>query len=107
MARGSRPKDTLVNLRETGECLINIASEHMIKAAYAISIDLPYGVSEIVLSGLHAKRSSTLGPSRVKEVIYSIRGKVMKITELDDHGQAMAGKPTGSLAIIEATEILH
>lgn len=79
----------------------------MIEAAKAISIDLPYGVSELAVSGLHAKRSSTVGPSRIKDVMYLIRGKVMKITELDDHGQAMAGKPTGSLAIIEATEILH
>jgi hypothetical protein len=30
--RPDRPKDTLTNLEETGECSINIVSEHMIEA---------------------------------------------------------------------------
>lgn len=69
-ARTSRPKDTLVNLRETGECVINILSDYMIEAVNVTSIDVPRGVSEWALSGLHATLSPTVKPSRVKEAVF-------------------------------------
>lgn len=44
--RVSRPKDTKVNLSETGECVISVVTEHMIEAVNATSIDIPHGTSE-------------------------------------------------------------
>jgi flavin reductase (DIM6/NTAB) family NADH-FMN oxidoreductase RutF len=41
--RSERSKDMLSNLRETGDCAINIVSEHTIEAVNATSIDVPYG----------------------------------------------------------------
>jgi len=101
-ARQARPKDTLKNLRETGECVINVVSEHMIEAVNATSIDVPDGVSEWALSGLHPASSTTVKPDRVKEAVFSIEGILKEIIELDYHGKAEIGKATGSLAIIEA-----
>jgi flavin reductase (DIM6/NTAB) family NADH-FMN oxidoreductase RutF len=102
-ARAQRPKDSLRNLLETGECVINVVSEHMIEAVNASSIDVPYGVSEWALSGLHAALSTTVKPARVKEAIFSVEGKLLEVKSLDYHGPGKTGKPTGSLAIIEAT----
>jgi flavin reductase (DIM6/NTAB) family NADH-FMN oxidoreductase RutF len=102
-ARAQRPKDTLRNLRETGECVISVVTENMIEAVNSASIDVPYGVSEWELSGLHAAPSTTVKPSRVEEAIFSIEGKLLEIKSLDYHGHGDSGKPTGSLAIIEAT----
>lgn len=65
-ARASRPKSTLVGLRGSGECVINMASEHMVEGVSATSIDVPYSVSEWILSDLHAASTSTVRPSRVK-----------------------------------------
>lgn len=45
-ARKDRLKDTRRNLIETGECVINIVSEHMIEAVNSTSLDVSYGVSE-------------------------------------------------------------
>ncbi|PMD42709.1 hypothetical protein L207DRAFT_553682 [Hyaloscypha variabilis F] len=102
-ARAQRPKDSLRNLRETGECVISVVTENMIEAVNVMSIDVPYGISEWELSGLHATPSTTVKPSRVREAIFSIEGKLLEVKELDYHGKGKEGKPTGSLAIIEAT----
>ncbi|KEF56133.1 uncharacterized protein A1O9_07714 [Exophiala aquamarina CBS 119918] len=101
-ARQARPKDTRRNLLETGECVINIVSEHMIEAVNATSLDLPYGASEWELSGLTAASSSTVNPERVQEAIFSIEGRLLEMKELD-YGKEDSTKANGALAIIEAT----
>lgn len=100
--RHTRPKDTKRNLMETGECVINLVSEHMVEAVNATSLDLPYGVSEWDLSGLTTAPSSTVKPDRVKEAIFSIEGRLLEMKELD-YGSKTAGHAKGALAIVEAT----
>ncbi|KAI9802132.1 MAG: hypothetical protein M1833_002053 [Piccolia ochrophora] len=93
------PKDTLRNLAESGECTINIISEHFIEAANATSINAPYGTSEWVLSGLTPAPSTSVQCSRVKESVFSIEGKLVETKEFES--RATPGKKTGVLAIIE------
>jgi flavin reductase (DIM6/NTAB) family NADH-FMN oxidoreductase RutF len=38
-------KDSLKNLVETRECVVNVISEHFVEAANAASINAPYGIS--------------------------------------------------------------
>ena len=92
-------KDSLRNLTETGECTINIISEHFVEAANACSIDVPYGVSEWALSGLHPAECKDVKCSRVKEAVFSIEGKLMDTKEFES--RTTPGKKTGVLAIIE------
>jgi len=89
------------NLTESGECVINIISEHFIEAANACSVNAPYGESEWSLSGLTPASSSTVKASRVKEAIFSIEGKLESTKEFES--RATPGKKTGVLAIIEGT----
>lgn len=100
-ARPERPKDTFRNLKETGECVINVVSENMIPAVNATSLDAPYGVSEWTISGLHQAPSATVKPARVKESVFSIEGKLTDMKEFEHH--AKPGMSLASLAIIEAT----
>jgi len=86
---------------ETGECVINTVSEDMIEAVNATSIDAPYGVSEWDISGLHEAPSTTVKPSRVKESVFSIEGKLVELKEFEDHQQP--GMSVASLALIKAT----
>lgn len=95
----SNAKDTLRNLSESGECTINIISEHMIEAANATSIDSPYGVSEWILSGLTPANCTDVKCSRVRESVFSIEGKLMETKEFES--RQTKGKKTGVLAIIE------
>ncbi|KAB8072787.1 hypothetical protein BDV29DRAFT_158198 [Aspergillus leporis] len=94
-----KAKDTLRNLAETEECVINIISEHFVEAANATAINAPYGVSEWEISGLHQAPSAIVQPARVQESILSIEGKLVETKEFES--RTTPGKKTGVLAIIE------
>lgn len=94
-----RAKDSLRNLKETGECCVNIVSEHFLEAANSTSINAPYGVSEWALSGLHPADCTVVKASRVKESIFSIECKVMNFQEFES--RSTPGKKTGVLAVLE------
>jgi flavin reductase (DIM6/NTAB) family NADH-FMN oxidoreductase RutF len=84
-SRPTNAKDTFLNLKETGECVINSVSENMIEAVNATSIDAPHDVSEWAVAGLTEAPSSTVKASRVKESVFSIEGRVVDIKEFRDH----------------------
>lgn len=92
-------KDSLRNLLESGECVINIISEHYIEAANSCSIDLPYGVSEWSASGLTPAPCKVVKASRVKEAILSVEGKLLSTQEFES--RVTPGKKTGVVAMIE------
>lgn len=94
-----KAKDSLRNLNESGECVINIISEHFVEAANATAINAPYGVSEWDISGLHQAPTSIVQAARVKESMLSIEGKLVETKEFES--RATPGKKTGVLAIIE------
>ncbi|KAF2726116.1 hypothetical protein K431DRAFT_214392 [Polychaeton citri CBS 116435] len=94
-----KAKDSLRNLTESGECTINIISEHYLEAANATSVNAPYGVSEWALTGLHPASCKDVKASRVKEAVFSVEGKVFELKEFES--RATPGKKTGVLAIIE------
>jgi flavin reductase (DIM6/NTAB) family NADH-FMN oxidoreductase RutF len=71
-------KDSLKNLQESGECVINMISEHFVEAANFTSINAPYGVSEWAISGLTPAPSTTVKATRVKESVFAIEGKLEK-----------------------------
>jgi flavin reductase (DIM6/NTAB) family NADH-FMN oxidoreductase RutF len=94
-------KDSLKNLVESQECVINIISEHFIEAANATSINAPYGESEWSLSGLTPAPCSTVKASRVKEAIFAVEGKLESTRDFES--RVTPGKKSGVLAIIEGT----
>lgn len=94
-----RAKDSLRNLKESGECVINIISEHYVEAANATSVNAPYGTSEWALTGLTPAASKDVKASRVKEAIFSVEGKLMETREFDS--KSKPGQKSGVLAIIE------
>jgi len=92
-------KDSLKNLSETGECCINIISEHFVEAANSTSVNSPYGESEWALSGLTPAKCKIVKASRVKEAVFSIEGKLDFQKEYESKGTK--GKKTGVLCVIE------
>jgi flavin reductase (DIM6/NTAB) family NADH-FMN oxidoreductase RutF len=97
-----RPKDTMRNFVETNECVISVVSDHMIEAVNATSLDIPYEKSEWDLSGMYPAPSTTVKAERAIEAVFSIEGKLLEMKDLD-YGHAKLVKPSGSLAIIQAT----
>ncbi|MDF1666263.1 MAG: flavin reductase family protein, partial [Planctomycetota bacterium] len=60
------PKDTVVNARETGELVIQLAQRDQIEALVKTAADLPHGVSEFEHAGLEAIPGSQVKVPRVK-----------------------------------------
>ncbi len=75
---GSR-KDTLRNVEETGEFVINVVSEAISAAANAASADVAPEVSEFELSGLTAVPSEAVRPSRVAESPAQMECKLIQV----------------------------
>jgi flavin reductase (DIM6/NTAB) family NADH-FMN oxidoreductase RutF len=72
-------KDTLRNVEETGEFVVNIVSEAISAAANASSADVPPGVDEFVLAGLTAIASDAVRPPRVAESPAQMECKLMQV----------------------------
>ena len=64
-------KDTLTNILETKEFVVNTCSEWMADAVNYCSTPFDYGVSEIDLSGLTPIPSLKIKAPRIKEVCFS------------------------------------
>lgn len=75
------------------------ASDTVIAAANATSVNAPYGISEWALTGLTPAPCKDVKASRVEEAIFSVEGKLVETKEFES--RATPGKKTGVLAIIE------
>lgn len=99
-SRPGREKDTLTNLKEMGECVINTVSEKMIEAVNATSLDAPVGVSEWDVSGLTERESETVRPGRVGESAVSVEARVVDVKVLDAGEEGMSN---AAVVMVKAT----
>lgn len=60
-------KDSLTNVRETGEFVVSLAPEWLFEQVNATGTNFPAGVSEFAEVGLTAEPSAVVAPSRVAE----------------------------------------
>lgn len=95
-------KHSLHNLHATGECTLNVVSEHFLEAANATSVNAPYGVSEWAVSGLTpAHDCETVRPARVREAVFSIEAKLESVREFASRSRP--GHVSGTMAVVEGT----
>ncbi|KAI1275132.1 hypothetical protein F5Y07DRAFT_371299 [Xylaria sp. FL0933] len=93
-------KDTLRHLVATGECTVNMISEHFIEAANATSVDAPTGYSEWAISGLSAAHDTvSVRAPRVREAVFSVECKVESIREFES--RSTPGKKGGCVVLLE------
>ncbi|KAI1798605.1 hypothetical protein F4811DRAFT_566306 [Daldinia bambusicola] len=96
------PKDTLRNIRDSGECVVSVVGEDFLEAANAASVDAPYGASEWDASGLTpAFDTADVRAPRVKEAVFSVECKLESIREFES--RATPGKKSGCLVVLEGT----
>ncbi len=95
-------KDTLKNLLDSKECVINIISETYLEAANSASIDAPFGANEWRVSGLTPDYScETVKCARVKEAVFSVEAKLDSFREWDS--RAKPGSKSGTTVFVEGT----
>ncbi|HYF75649.1 MAG TPA: flavin reductase family protein [Symbiobacteriaceae bacterium] len=90
MRRGSdgAKKDTLVNIEETGEFVVNIVSEALAEAMNRTSADLPPEVDEFQVGGLTPVASATVRPPRVGESLVGYECRLLQVVHV---GEAKPG----------------
>ena len=84
MVRGSdgSQKDTLNNIRATGEFVVNIVSEDMAAQMNACAPEFPPEVDEFVKSGLTRVPSDLVRPARVAESRVNMECKLVQIVDV-------------------------
>ena len=79
-----QPKDSLHNVRATGEFVVNIVTEELAEAVNLTSTDLPAEVNEFEIAGLVISPSTAVRPPRVAASPIHYECKVVHIFELGD-----------------------
>ena len=82
--RDGSPKDTLRNIGEVGDFVVNIVSESLAESMNATSAELPEDESEFDVFGIAAAASVVVRPPRVAEAPVSLECQVMQVLALDD-----------------------
>lgn len=93
--RTGATKNTLDNVKETREVVINVVNHALVQQASLSSTEYPKGVNEFVKAGLTGIPSERIKALRVKESPVQIECKVNEIIELGQEGGA------GNLVICE------
>ncbi len=83
------PKDTLANVRATGELVVNLVPELLLDRMVRTSDPLPPGEDEFVHAGLAAAPSVRVRPPRVREAFVAFECRVYDIIQLQTHHWVM------------------
>jgi flavin reductase (DIM6/NTAB) family NADH-FMN oxidoreductase RutF len=89
-------KDSVTNIRATGEFVANYVSADMAEVMNATSIDAPADVSEFDHVGLAMEKSRLVAPPRVAGVLAALECRVTQIFKLTD----LDGNPANSTMVI-------
>jgi len=82
-------KDTLINIKETGEYTINVVSHGIVNKMNQTSFSYPHGVSEWEKSGLTQAAPVKVRPAHVAESLMAMECKLYQIVQHgDDVGSA-------------------
>ncbi len=75
-------KDTLRNIRETGEFVVNIVTEEIVMPMNATSAEVGPEVDEFVLAGLTPVASELIRPARVAESPFQMECRLRQVVEV-------------------------
>ncbi len=95
------PKDTLENIKATGEFAINIVNEDTVEQMNETATEFPPEIDEFKESGLTAVDAKIISPPLVKESPISFECKRLQILEI---GKAQAG---GGFLVIGEIVMFH
>jgi flavin reductase (DIM6/NTAB) family NADH-FMN oxidoreductase RutF len=85
---GGVKKDTINNIEQTGELVVNMVSEHMVEAASYCAGDFPPEVNEMDIAGLNPIPSELVKAPRVMESDVHYECKVISTQDMfNDRGQ--------------------
>jgi flavin reductase (DIM6/NTAB) family NADH-FMN oxidoreductase RutF len=81
--RRGQAKDTLRNVQETGECVINLADRALAEKMVYTAGEWDYAIDEFEKAGLHTTPSELVKPPRVAEAPVAMEAKVSQIVPVE------------------------
>ena len=93
-------KDTVVNIEQTEEFVINLVSTDLLNAMERSAKSLPVGDDELVLKDISFVPSKTVRPNRVKLAKVSFECKLVQIVHVNE------GADAGNL-ILGSVQLMH
>lgn len=93
-------KDTLQNIRENGEFVVNIVSGELVEEMNKTSVEAPFGVNEFDYAGLTPALSSVVTPPRVAESPIHFECKLHQIIDISQ-------EPGGGSIVIGTVVHMH
>ena len=109
--------DTLRNIRENNEFVVNLIDESFGPLMKSLALDLPYGVSEIIETELTEASSKLVKPPRIKEAYGWIECKLNTIIELSPRAVWIFGEVllseikvdafNGAVSVESVSPLLH
>ena len=79
-----RPKDTLRNVRATGDFVYNIADEQLGERLNLSAADFPPDISEVAWAGLHTMASEVVRTPRIVEAPISFECRLVQIVQIQE-----------------------
>ncbi|MEM5314638.1 flavin reductase family protein [Paraburkholderia sp. JHI869] len=85
-------KDTFVNIRDTGEFVVNIPNLELADALHRSAYEFPSDVDEFDALGLEKADSLTVRPPRVKAAPIALECKLDRIIQISDYDHVIFGE---------------
>ncbi len=79
------PKDTALNIRSTGEFVVNLVSEELVEKMNECSVDFPSGISEMEKVGLTGAPGRQVKPPRIAESPASFECRLVQHSVIGDN----------------------
>ncbi|MEM7429222.1 MAG: flavin reductase family protein, partial [Pseudomonadota bacterium] len=99
---GARPdsslKDSTVNIRRTGEFVVNMVDEDLLPAMVDCATDLPPGESEIPYTGLHLEKAPQVDVDRIVEAPLSFACRQVTVMQFGNGRDLAIGEIQGLTA---------
>jgi len=105
--RNGNKKDSLVNVEETGEFVVNSANQWFVEALVQCSAEYPYGVDELEQVGLTPLPSKLVSPFRVAEAAVHFECKVYDTMQVGDGGPGSAVIVVGEVVTVHVADICY
>ncbi len=103
LRRDGSKKDTLLNIEATREFVVNSSVAALAEKVNQSSKELPYGESEVDLTGLHTTASMKVKPPRLVESPVSLECKLLQIIPVGD-GPISANLVIGEIVMMHIAE---
>jgi len=90
--RPGRPKDSRVNIQQTGQFVVSLVSEENAERMNVTAIDFDYGVNELAEAGLTTLPSVRVEPPRIAESPVSMECELLQVVDFGPDSALVLGR---------------